>query len=250
VYTPSFFDIINILRGDYMKDKISIGLFNNVRIYVASSKNTVNEAVTRHNLYPVATAALNRTMTATAIMGSMLKNNETVVAIINGGGPLGTIMAEATAQGRVRGYVAEPTFHGTNNVDNSLAVNFGVGNRGQLKIIKDLKLKEPFSGTVGMVSGGIAEEFTSYFAISEQTPSVVALGEKVDTDNKVIVSGGYVLQLMPGHTEEDIVYLEERLKNLDSISNMLEANDDTDKVLKMILPDAEIIGHKEFSFDC
>lgn len=227
-----------------MKDKILIGTKGTIRLYVARITDLLQEARIRHGLYPIASAALGRTMAATAIMGAMLKNDETVVSVLNGGGPLGTVMAEASANGDVRGYVAEPTVHVTSNKTGKLAVGYAVGNQGYLKVIKDLKLREAFTGQVDMISGEIAEEFTRYFAVSEQVPSVVSLGVLVNPDNSIEEAGGFVIQLMPGYSEDDIVEVENAIKDLEHMSTLLKTCTTLEELARRIIPKINVLEYK------
>ena len=162
-----------------MKDYVikATGGNDEVRAYVATTREMVETARINHNTTKVATAALGRTLTATSMMGLMMKNEkDELTVIIKGGGPIGTILATSDAKGIVRGYVQNPDVNVENYPNGKLNVAGAVGTDGYVQVIKDLGLKEPYIGSYPLVSGEIAEDFTHYFALSEQTPSVVSLG--------------------------------------------------------------------------
>ncbi|EQI96152.1 UNVERIFIED_ORG: hsp33 family protein [Clostridioides difficile Y384] len=193
-----------------------------VRAFVATTRNTVEEARRLHETTKVATAALGRTLTATSIMGLMMKNDsDKLTVIIKGGGPIGTIIATSDSKGMVKGYVGNPQVEVEDYPNGKLNVAAAVGTEGVVKVIKDLGLREPYNGTYPLVSGEIAEDFTYYFAVSEQTPSVVALGVLTKED-EVEFAGGFIVQLMPDAEEETIAKLEENVVKLPSITNMLK----------------------------
>ena len=195
-----------------------------LRVYCAITTELVNRAREIHDCYPVASAALGRTITGAALMGvSSLKNetdSETVQ--IKGDGEIGSIIAVSDAMGHVRGYVENPYIERPLNSKGKIDVGGAVG-RGYLSVIKDMGLKEPYIGQVPLVSGEIAEDLTSYYAISEQIPSCVALGVLVDTDLSVAAAGGFMIQLMPGATDEDADKLTEIINSLDSVTNMIKS---------------------------
>ncbi len=148
-----------------------------IRAFVATTRNLVEEARSLHETTKVATAALGRTLTATSMMGLMMKNeNDKVTVIIKGGGPIGTILVTSDSKGNVKGYVTNPNVEVENYPNGKLNVAGAVGTQGHVKVIKDIGLREPYNGSYPLVSGEIAEDFTHYFALSEQTPSVVSLG--------------------------------------------------------------------------
>ena len=169
-----------------------------IQITVVQTTGMVERARNIHKTLPLATAALGRTLTITSIMGSQLKVDDGSVTVqVRGDGPLGTIVCVADSQGYARGYLQNPAVDLPLRPDGKLNVGAGVG-RGQLVVVKDIGLKEPVSGMVGLVNGEIAEDVTRYFAESEQIPSACALGVLVDTDQSVKQAGGYLVQLMPG----------------------------------------------------
>lgn len=193
-----------------------------VRIMAVRSTDTVAEAQRRHNTWPVVSAALGRSMTAGVMMGAMLKGEEKITIKIEGDGPIGPMIIDSNAKGEVRGFVTNPHVHFDLNTQGKLDVRAGVGSTGTLTIVKDLGLREMFSGQTEIVSGEIAEDFTYYFATSEQVPSSVGLGVLVNPDNTVLAAGGFILQLMPGCEEEVIAFIEQRLNQIEPVSKMIE----------------------------
>lgn len=222
-------------------DKIISCLTNNGRVNVRCirSTNIVEEARKLHDLSPTATAALGRLLTITSLLGKEMKDEKgTITTQVRGNGPIGSMTAVADNNGNVKGYVSNPYADVPLNPETGkLNVGAAVGKEGIIYIIKDIGLKEPYVGMTPIVSGEIAEDFTSYFAKSEQTPTVVALGVLVDK-NGVRAAGGYLITLMPDATEEDIVKIENALKNADSISKMLDDG-------KELIEIAEIVTGEE-----
>lgn len=177
------------------------------RAILIESTSLVQKAMDTHHLSRIATAALGRTLTATAMMGSMLKNDRESVSVqIKGGGPIGTVLAVAHGNLEVKGYVDDPLID-LPRTGTHLPVGAAVGKEGKMTVIKDLGLREPYVGQINMVSGEIAEDFAMYFTASEQTPSLVSLGVLVD-DEKVISAGGLIVQMMPNASEAAIASVE------------------------------------------
>lgn len=194
-----------------------------IRVFVAVTTELANEAQRIHNTYPVATAALGRTLTAASIIGAGLKNEtDTTTIQFKGDGPLGSIVAVTDSASRVRGYVVNPFVDLPLNEKGKLDVGGAVG-KGYLNVIRDLGMKEPYAGQVPIVTGEIAEDLTYYFARSEQIPTAIALGVLVDTDNSVLASGGFMIQLMPEATEDMAERLEEHMKTLEPITEMIRS---------------------------
>ncbi len=194
-----------------------------IRVFAAVTTSLVNEAQKIHHTYPVATAALGRTLTAAALMGASLKNESDSVTIqIKGDGPLGMIVAVTDRDSAVRGYVVNPYVERPLNSKGKLDVGGGVGN-GYLSVIRDLGMKEPYIGQIPLVSGEIADDLTYYFAKSEQIPTSVGLGVLVDTDGSVLAAGGFLLQLMPEATDETAAKLEEIIKHIDPVTTMIHS---------------------------
>ena len=206
-----------------------------IKMTAVCSRETVERARQIHDLSPVCTAALGRTLTATSIIGNTLKADDgTVTVRINGQGPIGSIIAVSDCEGNVRGYVTEPHVELPLKANGKLDVGGAVGTSGMLTVIKDLNLKEPYIGSVELVSGEIAEDFTAYFAESEQTPSACALGVLVDRDRTVKAAGGYLVQLLPGAPDEIASQLEQAVINVGAVTQILE-NHTAEDLINMIL---------------
>jgi len=191
-----------------------------VRIYGAKTTDLVEHARKIHDTWPAATAALGRVLTASIIMGAMYKGDQTLSIRINGGGPIGNIIATTSANGTVRGYVENPHVHISTN-DDKLAVGHVVGTDGFIHVTKDLKVRDVFTSSSTIQTGEIAEDFSYYFAMSEQIPSAVGLGVLINDDNSVLASGGYILQVMPGAKEHTLQAIEENIKAMRPISTLI-----------------------------
>ena len=219
------------------------------RVYIVSNKDTVNEAINRHNLWPGATSVLGKTLTIGQIMGSMLKGEEALTIKINGrNGQLGNIIVDANSKGEVRGYVDNPN---VSIVNNSGGMNdyYAIGTEGMIDVIKDLKLKDTFTSSV-TCTGDLASDFTYYFYESEQTNSVVYLGILIDVDNTCKLSGGMIIQLLPNASENTICYLENVISKYTSFNDLLEKYS-LEEILKLFFEDDyEIVETKEVSFKC
>ena len=206
-----------------------------IQITVVQTTGMVERARNIHKTLPLATAALGRTLTITSIMGSQLKVDDGSVTVqVRGDGPLGTIVCVADSQGYARGYLQNPAVDLPLRPDGKLNVGAGVG-RGQLVVVKDIGLKEPVSGMVGLVNGEIAEDVTRYFAESEQIPSACALGVLVDTDQSVKQAGGYLVQLMPGARDSDIDRLEQNIQKAGAMTAMLDRGMTLEQITEAIL---------------
>lgn len=193
-----------------------------VRIFVAVTTELAEKARTVHGASPVAAAALGRTLTAAAIMGQNLKNDTDSITIqFMGDGPIGNVVAVTDNKSHVRGYVSNPYVDLPLNEKGKLDVGGAVGG-GQLNVISDLGMKEPYSGQVPIISGEIAEDLTYYYAKSEQIPTAISLGVLVDTDCSVKCAGGFMIQLMPGATEEIAGIIEDKMKTVPPVTKMLE----------------------------
>lgn len=222
-----------------------------VRAFAILTKQLVEELRRRHQTTPTATAALGRTASAAAMMGAMLKGDERLTVQVKGGGPIGQIMVDADARGEVRGYVDNPDVDLPLNAVGKLDVAGAVGTDGFLYVTKDLGLKEPYSGSIPIISGELAEDFTYYFAKSEQTPSAVALGVLVDVDYTVKTAGGFIVQLLPGLTDKEISEIEQQLSQIPPITTLLERGEDLESILKTLLPDVQILERREdVRFQC
>lgn len=218
----------------------ALGFDGKVRAYAVRSTNTVGEAQKRHNTWPTATAALGRALTAGAMMGSMMNADDKITIKIEGGGPIGIILIDANGKGEVRGYVTNPQTHFPLNEVGKLDVRRAVGTNGNITIVKDLGLREMFTGQTPIVSGEIAEDFTYYYAVSEQVPSSVGLGVLVNTDNSVLAAGGFIIQLLPGCDEETIETIENHLKSVEPISKMIEKGYTPEQILDAVLGEGNV----------
>lgn len=211
-----------------------------INIVCAQTNELVEKALKTHDLSPVATAALGRTLTMASIMGSNLKGENDVISIqIKGNGPLGTIIVTADSKLRVRGYVTNPKVDMPLREDGKLNVGEAVGKDGFIYVIKDIGLKEPYIGMSKIITGEIAQDFTNYFFTSEQKNTAVSLGVLIDK-NGVKSSGGYIVTAMPDATEDELFVLEERLKESKPISQMLDENMTLLDIAKDITGDVNI----------
>lgn len=235
-----------------MKDYLVRGLVDskNCRVFACCTTNLLEEARKKHDLWPTASAALGRMFSATLMMAAMNKNNEKMTVTINGGGPIGTMMAVTQGDGYIKGFVGNPEVHYTYNSSGHLAVGVAVGNQGTLQVIKDMGLKEPFCGTVPLQSGEIGDDFSYYFMASEQIPSVVSVGVLVNDTNEIISSGGFIIQLLPDAKEEDIVYIEDKMKDFPAVSALLSEGKTPEEMLAMIFSDVEITDKQELFYQC
>ncbi len=227
-----------------MNDKIISCLAYNgkVNIRCIRSTNIVEEARKLHDLSPTATAALGRLLTITSLLGKEMKDEKgTITTQVKGNGPIGSMTAVADNNGNVKGYVLNPHVDiPINEANGKLNVGEAVGTQGMVYIIKDIGLKEPYVGMTPIISGEIAEDFTNYFATSEQTPTVVALGVLVDK-NGVKSAGGYLITLMPDADEDIIVKIEQALKSADSISKMLNDGRELVEIAEIVTGDHNIM---------
>lgn len=225
---------------------------NQIRAFAATTRNMVEEARSRHNTSPVATAALGRLLTAGSMMGSMMKGNKDILTIIiKGHGAIGGLTVTADSHCNVKGYVDEPMVLLPPNEMGKLDVRAAIG-PGTLKVIKDMGMKEPYVGEIDLVSGEIAEDITYYFAVSEQIPSSVGLGVLMNKDNTVKQAGGFIIQLMPDTSDEVITSLENKLASVTSVTGMLEEGMLPEDILSNVLGDLgiKVMDKTETSFYC
>lgn len=212
-----------------------------IRAFAAITRETVEKARQAHNTSPVVTAALGRLLTGGAMMGSMMKASTDLLTIkVEGDGPMGGMLVTADANGNVKGYAYEPQVLIPANAKGKLDVAGAVG-IGVLSVIKDLGLKEPYVGQTILVSGEIAEDLTYYYATSEQTPSSVALGVLMNRDNTVRQAGGFILQLMPGVSDEIIDELEQKIGSISSVTSLLDQGMSPEQILEYVLGDFELV---------
>ena len=236
--------------SDYMIRAVAAG--EQIRCFAITSRELVEEARCRHNTSPVITAALGRLLSGGAMMGAMMKGEKDLLTVkIDCSGPVKGITVTADAKGNVKGFPLVPQVSlpasSAGKLDVGRAVDLGV-----LTVIRDMGLKEPYSGSINLVSGEIAEDLTYYYAVSEQTPSSVALGVLMNKDNTVRESGGYMIQLMPDASEEVITVLEERLKNIEPVTTMYTKGYTPESMLEYILEgfDLEITERIPVRFHC
>ena len=205
------------------------------------SRDLTERARQIHKLLPVGTAALGRTLSAASLMGNALKDGGASLTLqIKGGGPLGTVLAVSDNQGNVRGYVTNPQVDIPLRPDGKLDVGGAVGHEGTLTVIKDLHMKEPYVGTIDLLGGEIAEDVAAYFVESEQIPTACGLGVLVDRDQSVKAAGGYLIQLMPGATEDTIVKVEGGIMAAGPVSALLDKNDDPEQLLRDVMSDFDL----------
>lgn len=230
----------------------ALALEGKVRIYAVRTTEVVEEARRRHDTWATASAALGRTLSVGLMMGAMLKGDQKLTIQIKGGGPLGSMVVDANAKGQVRGYVSNPHVHLPLNNVGKLDVGRAVGRDGLIMVSKDLGLKEMYHGSSKLVSGEIGEDFTLYFAQSEQTPSAVAVGVLVAPDHRIQASGGYIIQLLPGVEDDFITDLEKRIQQAPPVSSMVDQGYTPEEMITTVLPNEEIKWLDKFpvSFSC
>ncbi len=238
-----------------MKDYLirSIDKLGRIRVFIASTTNMVETARKTHNTSPTATAALGRSLTIATLMSAMMKNEEDTLTLqISGNGPAGRILVVAKNNGYTKGEILYPEADVPSRTDGKLDVGLLIGNEGTVTTIMDLGLKEPYVGMSKLISGEIAEDIAHYYAYSEQQPTVVSLGVLVDRDITVKSAGGYIIQLLPGHTEEDIALIEEALSKIKPVSTLIEEGCKPEDILKIIFKDFEmdILEKKEVEYRC
>lgn len=222
------------------------------RLIFADTTEIVNEAIRIHSPSPTATAALGRALTATSIMGCLMKNpTDSLTLRIKGDGPIGTITCVSDYSGNVRGYVDNPHVDVPRRADGKLAVGDAVGN-GTLYVIRDIGAGEPYVGMCELVSGEIAEDITAYFAQSEQTPSVCALGVLVAKDGTCLCSGGFIIQLLPGTWEETVDAIENNVSMFTSVTNLMKNGKAAEDFAKILFANIEYeeFDSIEISFLC
>ncbi len=240
-----------MLGMEWMDDHLIIATSSNdtVRIYSALSSTTVETARKIHDTWPTATAALGRVLTGTLITGVMSDNPFRLTVKFSGDGPLGTVLAVSNRRGEVKGYLENPHVDLVLNQAGKLNVGTAIG-FGTLTVIKDYGLKNPYHGVVPLQNGEVATDFSYYFVKSEQTPSAVSLGVLVQPDGSVKVSGGLIIQLMPGASEAQIGVLEEKLNRLPPITTILNSGVTPKELIAELEPGAKILGEIGLSYRC
>ncbi|MGX2943695.1 Hsp33 family molecular chaperone HslO [Enterococcus alishanensis] len=211
-----------------------------VRAYAVDATSTVAEAQRRHDTWNTSSAALGRTMVGALMLGATLKGDDKLTVKVQGDGPAGQIVVDSNGQGDVKGYIDNPHISLPLNEAGKIDVRGAVGTQGFFTVIKDLGLKDPFSGQVPIVSGEIGEDFTYYLAVSEQTPSAVGVSVLVDTDDTIKTAGGFMIQMMPGVTDEVIDTIEARLNETARISSLLDEGQTPEEILQNLLATDDI----------
>jgi len=223
------------------------------RIFMAKTKDTVETARKYHNTTPTASAALGRTLTAGLMMGYMMKNDEDKITVkINGGGPIGNILITADNKGNIKGYVDNPNVDIALKENGKIDVGGAVGLDGKVTVISDIGMKEPYVGSVDIVTGEIAEDITMYYWLSEQQNTAVALGVLVDRDYSIKSSGGFIVQTLPFIEENDLTLLENKLNSIKSVSDYFDNDKDVEEIAKEIFKefDIEIMDKIPVGFKC
>lgn len=238
-----------------MADTIIRALAKNapVKASAISAREMVERARQIHKTLPVATAALGRGLMAASMMGNQLKAEEGSVTLrIKGDGPLGSMTVVSDSQGNARGYVVNPLVDLPLKGPAKLDVGSAVGREGSLTVIKDLRMKEPYVGTVPLVSGEIAEDITSYFVESEQIPTACALGVLVDVDQSVLCAGGYLIQLLPGADDGVITAVENGIQRVGAVTEAMRGGMDARTLLEQVLSDfeLEVLSEEPVEYRC
>ncbi len=224
-----------------------------IRAFGCVSTALVQKAHEYHNTSPVASAALGRLLTASALMGSMLKGEKDLITLqLNGNGPLGRVLAVSGPDSMVKGYVDNPSADLPLNSKGKLDVGAAVGMDGFFTVIQDMGLKEPYIGKIPLVSGEVGDDLAKYYAVSEQIPSVVALGVLVDKDLSIKSAGGFIIQVMPDATDETIDKLEANISGITSITEMLENGLSIEDILDKALSgfDFHITDKTDIGYRC
>lgn len=236
--------------SDYLVKALAYEGF--VRAYAVDATETIAEAQRRHDTWNTSSAALGRTMIGALMLGATLKGEDKMTVKVEGNGPAGAIVVDSNGKGDVKGYIKNPHINLPLNEIGKIDVRGAVGTEGMFTVIKDLGLKEPFSGQTPIVSGEIGEDFTYYLAVSEQIPSAVGVSVLVDTDDSIKTAGGFMIQIMPGASEEIIDQIEERLKETTRISTLLDDGQTPEEILRNLLAtdDVEFLEELPVQFKC
>ncbi|MBU5669801.1 Hsp33 family molecular chaperone HslO [Peptoniphilus sp. MSJ-1] len=224
-----------------------------IKISAAITTDVVEEARRLHNLSKTTSAALGRLLTATAIMGSWQKNErDSITVSLDGNGPAGKIVATCKNDGYVKGYVTNPSADlPIRESDGKIDVS-GVVGQGNLTLVMDIGMKKPYTGTVGLVSGEIGDDLAAYFLQSDQVPSAVGLGVLVDTDLSIKAAGGFIIQLMPDATEEEIEKLEKNLAKIKSVTHVIDEYHSAEKLVEILMEgmNYKILEKRDITYKC
>ncbi|WP_110952970.1 Hsp33 family molecular chaperone HslO [Anaerosinus massiliensis] len=233
-----------------MQDHLLKATSNGIRVFAAVTTNLVGEACKRHNCFPVAAAALGRTMTGAVLLAANLKTKECVTLKIAGDGVLGKIVADANAEGFVRGYVDHPQVNLPLNAG-KLAVGEAVG-KGLISLTRFTGLKNPFTGSSELITGEIAEDITNYLCVSEQTPSSVGLGVLVNPELKILAAGGFFIQALPEVEDSALDVIEKNLKSLEPVSQMIYEGLDAKGIIAEIFKTLPVnyFENQDLQFKC
>lgn len=236
--------------SDYLVKALAYEGF--VRAYAVNATETIAEAQRRHDTWNTSSTALGRTMIGALMLGATLKGEDKMTVKIEGNGPAGAIVVDSNGKGEVKGYIKNPHISLPLNEVGKIDVRGAVGTEGMFTVIKDLGLKEPFSGQTPIVSGEIGEDFTYYLAVSEQIPSAVGVSVLVDTDDSIKTAGGFMIQIMPGASDEIIDQIEARLKETARISTLLDEGQTPEEILQKLLAtdDVEFLETMSVQFKC
>ncbi|MBO0467304.1 Hsp33 family molecular chaperone HslO [Enterococcus plantarum] len=223
-----------------------------IRAYAVCATNTISEAQKRHDTWSSSTAALGRTMVGALLLGATLKGEDKLTVKVQGNGPAGSIVVDSDGSGNTKGYIKNPHVSLTLNESGKIDVRGAVGTEGIFTVIKDLGLKETFSGQTPIVSGEIGEDFTYFMAVSEQIPSAIGLSVLVDTDESVKAAGGFMIQVMPGADEKTIDFIEQRLQEVPMISRLIDEGESPEGILERLLgkDQIEILEKMPVQFNC
>ncbi len=219
----------------------------------ADTTDMIEKAQEIHSPSAVVSAALGRLLTAASLMGSMLKGDDDSITLrLNGGGPVGSVIAVSDSSGNTRGYVSNPIVEIPLNIKGKLDVAGAVGKDGSLTVMKDLGLKEPYVGQIPIVSGEIAEDITSYYAVSEQTPTVCALGVLVNPDLTIKAAGGFIIQLLPTAFDDTIDAVERCIQDIPSVTKMLTDGMTPEEICKFVLKEftLEVLDESKPEYKC
>lgn len=233
-------------------DNVWIGMIAShpVRIYGCDTTHLTEEIMEWHQASPLVKHALGRTLAVGAMMGAMMKDDSKLTIKVNGNGPMGMILVDATSKGQLRGFVSHPEVGWKASEDPHMSVGSAVGHNGFLTVVKNLGLKQNYSTQVRLQTGEIGDDFSFYFDKSEQTPSVVSVGVKLSKEYKVEHAGGWIIQLLPGATEEDFDWANRLIQEWPPVTSMVKTYKSVEKGLLALLPDLTILEHRPLAAYC